>query len=109
MTNNLKDSAKAQAVPADVAEQLAILKDDVRSLTESIAQLAQAKGLEFSHAANDQLASARDSANAKLNSAKAQATQLQDQANDFVRDQPAAALAIAAGLGFLIGMSSGRK
>lgn len=109
MTNKLKDSVTGQAVPADVAEQMAILRDDVRSLTETVAQVAQAKGQELTHAANEQLVSARNAANAGLGTAKAQAVHLQDQANDFVRDQPAAALAIAAGLGFLIGLSSGRK
>ena len=38
-----------------------------------------------------------------------QAAAVQGQANDFIKNQPAAALGIAAGLGFLVGLISSRK
>ncbi|MGC1495677.1 MAG: DUF883 domain-containing protein [Sulfitobacter sp.] len=109
MTPKAKGKTMAQTQPSDVTEQMAILRDDIRSLSETIAELAQAKGGEMSQAAKDQIHAARDTANAGVDAAKVQAAQLQGQANDFVRDQPAAALGIAAGLGFLVGMLSTRK
>lgn len=109
MATKAKEKTMAQAQPSDVTEQMAILRDDIRSLSETITELAQAKGVEMSQAAKDQVASARETANAGVDAAKQQAAQLQGQANDFVRDQPAVALGIAAGLGFLVGMLTTRK
>jgi ElaB/YqjD/DUF883 family membrane-anchored ribosome-binding protein len=64
----------------DISVQLAVLKDDIASLTSTMADLTKAKSAE---AAN--------------------------QAKSFVRTQPAAALGIAAGVGFIAGLFATRR
>jgi len=109
MSAKQQNTTSSSPTTADVTEQLSILRDDLNSITATIAELAQAKGADLSQAAQDRLDAAKASANAGVEHAKLQAVHLNSQANDFVRTQPAAALGIAAGLGFLIGMLSSRK
>ncbi|MGJ8616640.1 MAG: DUF883 family protein [Sulfitobacter sp.] len=100
---------KNNVEPADVADQLATLRADISTLTSTVSDLAKLKGAELSDAAKDQIASAKNVAAAQSEAAKQQAAQLQDQANEFVRTQPATAVGMAAALGFVIGMLMTRK
>lgn len=94
---------------SDVAEQMAILRADIGALTAAVSDLAVAKGNEVSDVAKQKFASAKDAAAVQANAAKQQAGQLQDQANEFVRTQPATAVGMAAAVGFVIGMLISRK
>ena len=109
MTSKVKAGIGSNATPADVADQMEILRADISALTSTVSELAQLKGAELSQAAKDQIAAAKKTAATQVDAAKDQALQLQDQANEFARNQPVAALGIAAGLGFLIGMMMTRK
>jgi len=100
---------KTNVEPADVADQMATLRADISALTSTVSELAKLKGSELSDAAKDQIASAKNVAAAQSEAAKQQAAQLQDQANEFVRTQPATAVGMAAALGFVIGMLMTRK
>jgi ElaB/YqjD/DUF883 family membrane-anchored ribosome-binding protein len=86
-----------------------ILRADLSTLAATVAELAQSKGADLSQAAKDQIAAARETAANQADVAKEKALHLHDQAHDFARNQPATALGIAAGLGFLIGMMMTRK
>ncbi|MCX7560195.1 DUF883 domain-containing protein [Sulfitobacter sp. F26204] len=106
---NAKTKTNANATPADVAEQMEILRTDIGALTATVSELAQIKGSELSQTAKDQISAVKDSAVHQVDAARKQAMQLHDQADEFARTQPAAALGIAAGLGFLVGMMMSRK
>jgi ElaB/YqjD/DUF883 family membrane-anchored ribosome-binding protein len=109
MSTKLKEMNQNATQFSDVTEQMAILKDDIRSLSATIAEMAQAKGNDMSHSAKAHVAEAREAVHSGVDVAKDQAAQIQGQAQDFIRTQPATALGIAAGVGFLIGMLGTRK
>ena len=94
---------------SDVSNQIEILREDLSALTQTIADLSRAKGDEAITAARDKMADARDKATDQAQAARQQAAELQGQANDFIRNQPATALGIAAGLGFLVGFMGSRR
>lgn len=105
----MNTKTKTNVEPADVADQMATLRADISALTSTVSELAKIKGVELSEAAKGQIASAKSAAVAQSEAAKQQAAQLQDQANEFVRTQPATAVGMAAALGFVIGMLMTRK
>lgn len=86
----------------DLSVQLQVLKDDIASLTSTVGSYSQGKAAE-----------ARDTAQQKASelssSAQARAKETQKQAEDFIRTQPATAIGIAAGAGFLIGLLTARR
>ncbi|MGJ8628231.1 MAG: DUF883 family protein [Sulfitobacter sp.] len=100
---------KSTVDTTDVADQMATLRADISTLTSTVSELAKLKGMEVSDAAKEQIATAKNAASAQADLAKQQAAQLHDQANEFVRTQPATAVGLAAGLGFVIGMLMTRK
>lgn len=106
---NAKTKTGAGADPSDVADQLAILRDDISALTSTVAELAKLKGVEVSQATKDQIDAAKQTAATQARAAKDQAALLQDQANEFVRTQPATAVGMAAAVGFVIGIMMSRK
>ncbi|SPH19578.1 hypothetical protein ASD8599_00312 [Ascidiaceihabitans donghaensis] len=93
----------------DIAKQIEVLQNDISSLTSTIAQMGKAKGDEAVSTAKAKLSDVRDQANDHAETARLQAMELQGQANDFIRKQPATALGVAAGVGFLVGLLSTRK
>lgn len=97
------------ATPADLAEQVETLRADLSALTQTIADLGKQKGDEATSAAKAKLSDARDAAADTAETARLQALELQGQANDFITKQPATALGIAAGVGFLVGFFGSRK
>lgn len=109
MASNIKSAASGSANPADLADQMETLRADISALTSTIADLAQAKGADLSHAAKQQVAAARETVVSQAETAKEKASDLQDQAHEFARNQPAIALGVAAGLGFLVGLIMTRK
>ncbi len=81
----------------DLSAQIDILKNDLASLTHSLSDFGTAKTQHAAEAARAKAVelreAGRDRAEASLG-----------QAEDFVRTQPATAMGIAAGVGFLVGM-----
>ncbi|RLJ51657.1 ElaB/YqjD/DUF883 family membrane-anchored ribosome-binding protein [Litoreibacter meonggei] len=105
-----KLSTKSKSATAeDLAEQIETLRNDLGSLTQTIADLGKAKGDEALASAKSTADNVRAKAADSAETARLQAMELQDQANDFVKNQPATALGIAAGLGFLVGFFGARK
>ena len=78
------------------------MKDDIASLTSTMADLTKAKSAE---AASTAKSTAQDMAN----SGRDKALEAQKTAEDFVRTQPTAALGIAAGVGFIAGLFATRR
>ena len=105
--------ARSNTAPAptsdDVKAQIDALKSDIASLATLVSQMGNAQAGRAKETMQEQLDNARDAGAAHLSEAKQQAQKLSSEANDFVVRQPAAALGIAAGIGFLIGMLGARK
>lgn len=91
-------SQDAQDNVEQLSEQMAILRQDISAISRSLADL----GVSTKDAA---LESARQKA-AEL---RVSGEELGQQAVDAVRQQPAAAVGIAVGVGFLLGFLTGRK
>ena len=94
---------------ADLSEQVETLRKDLASLTQTIADLGKAKGNEAVNAARAKVSDARDHAADAAETARLQAMEFQDKADSFIKHQPATALGIAAGIGFLIGFLGSRR
>lgn len=86
----------------DLAKQIDTLKSDVVKLTEIISELGKSKGQDLKD-------SAREAGEAQLAKVQQSAQDVARKADDFVTEQPAMALGIAAGVGFLIGMIANRR
>ena len=94
---------------ADLTAEIQTLRNDLSSLTGTIADLAKTKGNHVSQAAAEQADLAQQKAHEATEFVSARAKAAQHQAEDFVKQQPATALGIAAGIGFLVGMMSTRR
>lgn len=109
MASKIAEVKNSNTTANDVADQIATLRNDVSDLTRLIGELGKAKGGELSDAAKDKAEELRKRAQTQVDVVADHAAAAQDQANDFIKNQPAAALGIAAGLGFLVGFISSRK
>lgn len=97
------------ATTADLSDQINTLKDDLGALTKIIADLGKEKGDDAVSAVKARASALKNTAEETADLARAKSADLQDQANDFVKTQPAMALGIAAGVGFLVGILGSRK
>ncbi|NNK15922.1 MAG: DUF883 family protein [Sulfitobacter sp.] len=86
----------------DLSNQIEILKSDISSLTDTLGEFAKAKSAEVGETAKVKAQKVADAGREK-------ALEAQLHAEDFVRTQPAAALGLAAGLGFLVGIITSRR
>lgn len=86
----------------DLSEQLEILKKDIAGLSATLGEYTRAKGHEAT-------ATAKAKAQELATDGREKALEAQMQAEEFVRNQPASALGIAAGLGFLVGLFTARR
>lgn len=93
----------------DLGQQLETLRADIAALTDSLGEMAKAQGQEVKIAAKDQLDKARAKGSEHIADLNAQAEHLGAQAGEFVHKQPAVALGVAAGVGFLVGMMSAQR
>jgi len=86
----------------DLSEQIAILKDDIATLTSTMGELGKATTAQAVESAKS---SAADLSEAGVN----KALETQEKAEEFIRTQPTTALGIAAGVGFLVGLMTARR
>lgn len=96
------NSSNSTASVDDLAAQIEILKNDLATLTHTIADLGSAKTTEAKQAATKTAANLHEAGREKL-------LEAQLQAEDFVQKQPATSIGIAAGLGFLVGLIAARR
>ncbi|MCR9127166.1 MAG: DUF883 domain-containing protein [Rhodobacteraceae bacterium] len=94
---------------ADLTAQIDTLRNDLQALSGTIADLGQAKGEDAAKAARAQADAAQKKGAEAIEQAGAQARELQSHANGFMREQPAVALGLAAGAGFLVGLLGARR
>ncbi len=86
----------------DLSIQMSILKDDIAALTGSVSDYSKTKARD----AKDQ---ARTTAHDYAEAGKEKAVEAQQNAEAFIRTQPATAMGIAAGVGFLVGLIAARR
>ncbi len=86
----------------DLSKQISVLKNDIASLTSALGEYGKAKSNEVGRNAkatvHELSAAGRD-----------RAVDAQKQAEEFVQTQPTAALGIAAGIGFIVGLITARR
>jgi len=97
------------ATVEDLSVQIAILKDDIAALTGTIGDYSKAQTKNVAEHAKSTAQHFADTAQDLANDGRAKASQAQDSAEEFIRTQPATALGIAAGVGFLVGLISARR
>ena len=98
---SLNGSNKAASVE-DLSEQIDILKNDLSNLTQALSDYGVAKS-------NDAKRAAQQTAAEVQNASRDAARKAQAQAEEFVHNQPATSLGLAAGIGFLVGMMTARR
>lgn len=93
----------------DVNQQMAVLREDIANLTAAVADYGKAQGLHLKSAAAQKAADVAQSSAEKAAAMKHQAEVAYSDAENAVRANPAAAVGIAAGIGFLVGMIATRR
>ncbi|GFE49424.1 hypothetical protein So717_11770 [Roseobacter cerasinus] len=105
---------------SDVAAQIDTIKGDIAALTSMMTELAQNKSQDAKTQAATAAAAFKSSATDAANHAQVKAVETGEKlrsdaeaayrtAEDTVRQQPALAVGLAAGLGFLVGMMATRR
>jgi ElaB/YqjD/DUF883 family membrane-anchored ribosome-binding protein len=103
-TTNGKDVGQA-----DLNAQIEALKNDIAGLSHTIAELSKAQKNELVASAKGQAQALKTRGDAALQDAQAATQDAYAQAEQAVKDNPAAAVGIATGIGFLVGLIAGRK
>lgn len=94
---------------SELSTQLEALKADVKALTDTLTQLGKAKGQEFADAARYEAQALREKGEQKFADLHGRASELGDNTSQMVRENPATALGVAAGMGFLLGLILSRR
>lgn len=104
-------SAKTDAseLGDDVTLQMMVLREDIAQLTATVAEYGKAQGLQLKSAASQTAADLAQSGTETAAAVKQKAQVAYSDAENTVRENPAAAVGIAAGLGFLVGMLATRR
>lgn len=103
------DKSNISELNTDLSKQMAVLREDIANLTAIVAEYGKAQAGQLQTAATDKASNlAKAGANA-AHSAKATAELAYSDAEDTIRANPATAVGIAAGLGFLVGLLTTRR
>ncbi|MEO3415095.1 hypothetical protein AAFO92_10595 [Roseovarius sp. CAU 1744] len=105
-----KTAAKISNSEAEqLADQIEALKADISSITQTLADMGSSRRDALASAASDNVAQLRSTGERYLKDAQTKAEDIAAQSADAVRKQPATAVGLAVGVGFLLGFLSGRK
>ena len=91
------------ATTEDLQRQISALKTDIQNLARTLGDYGKARGAELKNSATAHAEHARAQGEAQLNALQAQARRAGQDAENMIREQPAAAVGIAAGIGFILG------
>lgn len=94
---------------SDLNAQIDALKNDIAAISQTIADLSKSQKDQFVASAKANAETLKDRSAAALGDARSMAEDGYAQAEKAVRDNPAAAVGIATGIGFLVGLIAGRK
>ena len=93
----------------DLAKQMETLRADVAKLTETLADLTRAEAHEVADSVKKAARRARSELEHEVDRLQVQASQAIDHADALIRDKPALAMGLAAGLGLLAGLLISRR
>lgn len=93
----------------DLSKQVAVLREDIAKLTAIVADYSKAQGGQIKAMMADKAADLAESGATAATAAKATAKVAYSEAEDSIRNNPASAVGIAAGLGFLVGLMTSRR
>ncbi|PTW50644.1 MULTISPECIES: DUF883 family protein [Rhodovulum] len=108
----MAQSAQARNGSASVQDlevQIDALKDDIAQIARTLGDLSAAKKNDMRDTVQNRAAALRDRGEATVAEMQSRGMEMGEQAADAVRRQPAAAMGIAVGLGFLVGLMTGRR
>ena len=102
-------NSKANSVDTgDLTAQIETLRKDISAITQTVGDLAKSKVANVKHDARTKAAQAQEKGAAMASDAQAQLAELGAEATSYVRRNPVQSLAIAAGLGLMVGFLSRR-
>lgn len=107
MANAAKKNA--DALNDDLHDQIAIMRDDIATLTSTLADYGRAQGAHLRAVANDKVNEAAAKGAQSAEELRDAAAKTYADTEEAVRANPAVAMGIAAGAGFLIGMLTARR
>jgi len=99
-TNGSQSSASYE----DLEKQIAVLKKDIAKLTETVGEYGRARSNDLRGAAYEQAAHLRAQGEKAVSAAQAKLDEQYRATEAKVRENPAAAVGIAAGIGFIVGL-----
>ncbi len=107
MVQSVKNSA--EELNADVSAQMAVLREDIANLTAAVGNYGKVQASQLKAVATEKAASVAQSGAETAAAVRKNAEIAYSDAESAVRANPAAAISIAAGLGFLVGMIATRR
>src|SRR6056297_3251344 len=84
-------------------DQIASLKKDIADISHTLSGLGKSSQAAAGEQVREKAAHLRDAGQEQLHAAQYRAEEMGQQAADTVRNQPAASVGLAVGLGFLLG------
>jgi ElaB/YqjD/DUF883 family membrane-anchored ribosome-binding protein len=108
-STEMAQSTNGAATSEDLARQIEALKNDVASISRILADMGAQRRDDLKDSVNRTAADLRAKGEATVNDARDRGLELGEQAADAVRRQPATAIGLAVGVGFLIGFMTGRR
>lgn len=102
-------SSKSDVSLDDLADQIDTLRAELSALSDNVGTYGKTRSRRAADEARETAHSAAALGEERLRAAQDSLARLPDDAATAVRDRPMATLAIAAGVGLLFGMMSGRR
>jgi ElaB/YqjD/DUF883 family membrane-anchored ribosome-binding protein len=99
----------AKTTPDDLSKQLETLREDVAQLTQTLAQLTRSEAQEAADGAKRVIGKARAGVAHEYEKVQTQTLQAVDHADALIREKPAMAMGVAAGVGLLVGLMMSRR
>ena len=109
MPNPNSTEGNVDVTTSELQAQIAALKADISELTSTVTRFGKTQSDIFRNQARDGLRVVSARGTETYNAAHDYADQKLTETEDYIRTHPAAAVGIAAGVGFLVGLLSGRR
>jgi ElaB/YqjD/DUF883 family membrane-anchored ribosome-binding protein len=105
---NQHDTPESPSVE-DLSQQIKDLKADVAKLVETLGSMAKAEGEDLTEDMRARAEKLRKAGAARTAEAEARLSELASEAEVLARERPAAAMGVAAGVGFVLGLILARR